>query len=236
MNYGSYIVYVDYSVILDKLDCIRNVAYKDVNGYKCGLTTYSLERCELLYMNGKMPSNGRLSNMKENRPAARVILKHLNTTKKGLRMKRSNAKEYREVTPVSTRIWIDALRGKTHILIINNPNEVQIVAIFPVNDNKDVKISKRISFAPFFVEVYVFTAMNVSVDCLPLIIIIDVCLQIHCNRICDILFNFLTSLNTLNSQNHSKPNFETVAIPTHSKLLKWAVRKPRLKDYSIYMA
>ena len=27
-------------------------------------------------------------------------------------MKRSNAKEYREVTPVSTGIWIDALRGK----------------------------------------------------------------------------------------------------------------------------
>ncbi|KAA0035754.1 protein Ycf2-like [Cucumis melo var. makuwa] len=29
-----------------------------------------------------------------------------------VRMKRSNAKEYREVTPVSTGIWIDALRGK----------------------------------------------------------------------------------------------------------------------------
>jgi len=27
-------------------------------------------------------------------------------------MKRSNAKEYREITPVSTIIWIDALRGK----------------------------------------------------------------------------------------------------------------------------
>ncbi|KAA0045552.1 protein Ycf2-like [Cucumis melo var. makuwa] len=61
---------------------------------------------------GKMSGNDTLSNMKENRPAARVILKHLNTTKEGLEMKRSNAKEYREVTPVSTGIWIDALRGK----------------------------------------------------------------------------------------------------------------------------
>uniref|UniRef100_A0A9I9EJI1 Protein Ycf2-like n=1 Tax=Cucumis melo TaxID=3656 RepID=A0A9I9EJI1_CUCME len=56
---------------------------------------------------GKMSGNDTLSNMKENRPAAR-----LNTTKEGLEMKRSNAKEYREVTPVSTGIWIDALRGK----------------------------------------------------------------------------------------------------------------------------
>ncbi|KAA0048518.1 protein Ycf2-like [Cucumis melo var. makuwa] len=61
---------------------------------------------------GKMPSNDRLSNMKENIPATRGILKHLNNTKEGLGMKRSNAKEYREVTPVSTGIWIDALRGK----------------------------------------------------------------------------------------------------------------------------
>uniref|UniRef100_A0A9I9ED68 Uncharacterized protein n=1 Tax=Cucumis melo TaxID=3656 RepID=A0A9I9ED68_CUCME len=45
----------------------------------------------------------------------------LNTTKEGSinmaedgkhRMKRSNAKQYREVTPVSTGIWIDDLRGK----------------------------------------------------------------------------------------------------------------------------
>ncbi|TYK26024.1 protein Ycf2-like [Cucumis melo var. makuwa] len=49
---------------------------------------------------GKMSSNDR------------VVLKHLNNTKEGLGMKRSNAKEYREVTPVSTGIWIDALRGK----------------------------------------------------------------------------------------------------------------------------
>ncbi|KAA0038034.1 protein Ycf2-like [Cucumis melo var. makuwa] len=60
----------------------------------------------------KMPSNNRLSNMKENRPAVRVFLKHLNTTKEGLGVKRSNAKEYKEVAPVSTEIWIDALRGK----------------------------------------------------------------------------------------------------------------------------
>ncbi|KAA0039580.1 protein Ycf2-like [Cucumis melo var. makuwa] len=56
---------------------------------------------------GKMPSNDKVSNMAENRAAARVVLKH-----EELRMKRSNAKEYREVTPVSTEIWIDALRGK----------------------------------------------------------------------------------------------------------------------------
>ncbi|KAA0042311.1 hypothetical protein E6C27_scaffold824G001090 [Cucumis melo var. makuwa] len=55
----------------------------------------------------KMLSNDRVSNMAENRAAVRVVLKH-----EGLGMKRSNAKEYREVTPVSTRIWIDALRGK----------------------------------------------------------------------------------------------------------------------------
>ncbi|KAA0040869.1 protein Ycf2-like [Cucumis melo var. makuwa] len=61
---------------------------------------------------GKMPSNDRVSNMAENTAAARVVLKHLNNTKEGLGMKRSNAKEYREVTPVSTGIWIDALRGK----------------------------------------------------------------------------------------------------------------------------
>ncbi|TYK28604.1 hypothetical protein E5676_scaffold2030G00160 [Cucumis melo var. makuwa] len=61
---------------------------------------------------GKMPSNDRVSNMAENTAAARVFLKHLNNTKEGLGMKRLNAKEYREVTPVSTRIWIDALRGK----------------------------------------------------------------------------------------------------------------------------
>ncbi|KAA0025875.1 uncharacterized protein E6C27_scaffold34G001540 [Cucumis melo var. makuwa] len=61
---------------------------------------------------GKMPNNDRVSNMAENTAAARVVLKHLNNTKEGLRMKRSNAKEYREVTPVSTGIWIDALRGK----------------------------------------------------------------------------------------------------------------------------
>ncbi|KAA0061273.1 protein Ycf2-like [Cucumis melo var. makuwa] len=36
----------------------------------------------------------------------------LNNTKEGLGMKRSNAKEYKEVTPVSMGIWIDALRGK----------------------------------------------------------------------------------------------------------------------------
>ncbi|TYK19697.1 protein Ycf2-like [Cucumis melo var. makuwa] len=36
----------------------------------------------------------------------------LNTTKERLGMKKSNAKEYREVTPVSTGIWIDALREK----------------------------------------------------------------------------------------------------------------------------
>ncbi|TYK23840.1 protein Ycf2-like [Cucumis melo var. makuwa] len=61
---------------------------------------------------GKMPSNDRVSNMAENRAPARVVLKHLNNTKEGLGMKRSNAKEYREVTPVSTGIWIDALREK----------------------------------------------------------------------------------------------------------------------------
>ncbi|KAA0033298.1 protein Ycf2-like [Cucumis melo var. makuwa] len=61
---------------------------------------------------GKMPSNDRVSNMAKNTAAARVVLKHLNNTKEGLGMKRSNAKEYREVTPVSTGIWIDALRGK----------------------------------------------------------------------------------------------------------------------------
>uniref|UniRef100_A0A9I9E2P8 Protein Ycf2-like n=1 Tax=Cucumis melo TaxID=3656 RepID=A0A9I9E2P8_CUCME len=61
---------------------------------------------------GKMPSNDRVSNMAENTAAARVVLKHLNNTKEGLGMKISNAKEYREVTPVSTGIWIDALRGK----------------------------------------------------------------------------------------------------------------------------
>ncbi|KAA0048345.1 protein Ycf2-like [Cucumis melo var. makuwa] len=54
---------------------------------------------------GKMSSNDRLSNMKENRPATK-----LNATKEGLGMKRSNAKESREVTPVLTGIWIDALR------------------------------------------------------------------------------------------------------------------------------
>uniref|UniRef100_A0A9I9E4W6 Protein Ycf2-like n=1 Tax=Cucumis melo TaxID=3656 RepID=A0A9I9E4W6_CUCME len=61
---------------------------------------------------GKMSSNDRVSNMAENTAATRVVLKHLNNTKEGLGMKRSNAKEYREVTPVSTGIWIDALRGK----------------------------------------------------------------------------------------------------------------------------
>ncbi|KAA0025408.1 protein Ycf2-like [Cucumis melo var. makuwa] len=70
------------------------------------------DRPQMAKIIGKIPSNNRLSNMKENRPAARVILKHLNTTKEGLGMKRSNVKEYREVTPVSTGIWIDALRGK----------------------------------------------------------------------------------------------------------------------------
>ncbi|KAA0062455.1 protein Ycf2-like [Cucumis melo var. makuwa] len=61
---------------------------------------------------GKMPSNDRLSNMAENRASARVVLKHLNNTKEGIEMKRSNVKEYREVTPVSTGIWIDDLREK----------------------------------------------------------------------------------------------------------------------------
>ncbi|TYK30414.1 protein Ycf2-like [Cucumis melo var. makuwa] len=45
------------------------------------------DRPQMAKIIGKMPSNDRLSNMKENRPAARVILKHV-------------------------RIWIDALRGK----------------------------------------------------------------------------------------------------------------------------
>ncbi|TYK13962.1 protein Ycf2-like [Cucumis melo var. makuwa] len=79
------------------------------------------DRPQMAKIIGKMPSNYRLSNMKENSPATRVILKHLNTTKEGLvnmaedeehKMKRSNAKEYKEVTPVSIGIWIDALRGK----------------------------------------------------------------------------------------------------------------------------
>ncbi|TYK30962.1 ty3-gypsy retrotransposon protein [Cucumis melo var. makuwa] len=70
------------------------------------------DRPQMAKIIGKLPSNDRFSNMKENKPVARVILKHLNTTKEGLRMKILNAKEYREVTPVSTEIWIDALRGK----------------------------------------------------------------------------------------------------------------------------
>ncbi|TYK09766.1 protein Ycf2-like [Cucumis melo var. makuwa] len=70
------------------------------------------DRPQMAKIVGKIPSNDRLSNMKENRPTARIILKHLNTTKEGLGMKRSNVKEYREVTLVSTGIWIDALRGK----------------------------------------------------------------------------------------------------------------------------
>ena len=38
------------------------------------------------------------------------------------KMKRSNAKEYKEVTPVSIGIWIDALKGKVAISTKNKEN------------------------------------------------------------------------------------------------------------------